>query len=331
MMNKTTTVSHNNTTHEIKVGAWLKHLYSEPAEAVHAIHIDDIQLPGGKTAGRYKTEKKAEYTALAEKSGLSCKKYLNKCSLHDFGAEWDDFITLIKRRINGSCLPLLFARHDCSVEEQQCILAAASNGHIGAMYWIGTALRAREDDNCLLWLSMAHNRGHVGACYEMAAYLASKGNYLDSLRCLIISADGGFDVAYMSLFRIEILKSLLRIENIALLDEMLDELSGVSHSSSARYFKGMVCLLQQRNAEGAALLEEFMKTPKRQPPEDDVDAVYERQSRVGKAFIENVLRDTGSGMSLLNGICAHAEQAGFISFADYDEVVTSVQTVLTSE
>lgn len=329
-MSKTTTVSHNNKAYEIKTGAWLKHLHSEPAEAIHAIHIDDIQLPGGRTAGNYKAEKRTEYNALPQKSGLSRKKYLNECSLHDFGVEWDDFIALIKRRINSSCIPLLYARHKRSDVEQQKILRAASNGHIGAMYWIGTGLRASQNDDCLLWLSMAHNRGHVGACYEMAVYLASKRNYQDSLRCLIISADGGFDIAYMSLFRIEILTSLFKIENTALLDEMLVELSKASHSSSARYFRGMLLLLQERKDEGAALLTEFMKAPKKLPSENSVDAVYERQLKVGKTFIENVLRDTSSGMSLLNAIHIHSEQAGFSSFADYEEVVEYVQTMSTS-
>lgn len=330
MTNTTTTISHNNKTHKIRIGAWLKHLHSEPAEAIQAIHIDDIQLPGGKTAGSYKAEKRDEYSALPQGSGLSRKRHLNKCALHDFGVEWDDFIALIKSRINNSCIPLLYGRYKRSAEEQHRILMGASNGHIGAMYWIGTGLRALQDDNCLLWLSMAHNRGHVGACYEMAAYLASKGNYLDSLRCLVISADGGCDIAYMSLFQIEILTNLFKIENADLLDEMLVALSDASHSSSARYFRGMLLLLRERKNEGIAVLKEFMKTPKRLPPEDHVGVVYERQLEVGKAFLESVLRDTGAGVPLLNAIHIHGERAGFSSFADYEEIIQHVQTLPTS-
>ena len=122
--------------------------------------------------------------------------------------------------------------------DQNEILKAASNGHVGAMYWIGTALRDIKDDNCLLWLSMAHNRRHVGACYEMAEHIASKGNHIEALRCLIVSADGGCDHAYMGIFDIDVLINMFKIKQVSLLGNRLEELAA-PHWSCAGYLKGM--------------------------------------------------------------------------------------------
>ncbi|MEN3812049.1 hypothetical protein ABH309_05075 [Chromobacterium piscinae] len=329
-MNKqTTSVSHNNVDYDISIGGWLQHLHSGPSAALLEIATEDILLPNGQKAGIYKVEKRVEYNAQPDRSCSSSKKYLNSCSQRDFRFEWDKLISLLKQKINNQCIPLLLAKHKLSVTEQREILKAASNGHVGAMYWIGTALRDIKDDNCLLWLSMAHNRGHVGACYEMAAYLVSKGNHIEALRCLIVSADGGCDLAYVSIFDFNVLINMFKIKQFSLLENMLDELA-VTHSSSARYLKGMLMLFQEKATEGLAVLEAFSKSPKKQPPKDDIDMVYENQIKVVSSFVEGILADIAAGKKPLDAIPARGKQAGFFNFEDYDELVTGVKNIRLS-
>ncbi len=326
MKKQTTSVSHNTAAYDISIGGWLQHLHSDPSEALLEIATEDIQLPNGQNAGIYKAEKRAEYDAQPDRSCSSAKKYLNSCSQRDFRLEWDKLISAIKQIINGKCIPILLAKHKPSEREQHEILKAASNGHVAAMYWIGTALRDNQDDNCLRWLSMAHNRGHVGACYEMAAHLASKGNHIEALRCLIVSADGGCDHAYMSIFDFDVLINMFKIKQVSLLENMLDELAA-THSSSARYLKGMLMLFQGKKSEGLAVLEAFSKGPKKQPPKDDIDLVYEKQINMVSGFVEGVLADIASGIQPLDAIPARGKQAGFIKFEDYDEITTALKNM----
>lgn len=330
-MNKQTTtpVSHNDAAYKLRLGGWLKHLHSAPSEALLEIATEDIQLPNGLEAGIYKAEKKAEYGAQSDRSCSSAKKYLNSCSQRDFGLEWDELISDTKQKINDTCLPLLVAQHRLSSAEQHKILMAASNGHVGSMYWIGAGLRGKKDDNCLMWLSMAHNRGHVGACYEMAAHLLSKGNHIEALRCLIVSADGGSDLAYMSIFNIDNLINMFKIRQVSLLENMLDELAA-THSSSARYLKGMLTFFQGKETEGLAILEAFSKTPKRQPTKDNIDMVYENQIKVVSSFVDGVLVDIASGIQPLAAIETRGEQAGFIKFEEYDELIKAVENMRLS-
>ena len=329
-MNKqTTTVSHNDATYDLSIGNWLQHLNSSLSEALHEIATEDIVLPNRQKAGIYKTEKRAEYNALPGKSCSSAKKYLNSCSLRDFRLEWDTLISMIKQKINDSCIKLLVAQRQLSLTEQDQIHKAASNGHIAAMYWIGNYLRRRKDDNCLQWLSMAHNRGHVGACYEMAAYLVSKGNHIQALRCLIVSADGGCDHAYLSIFDFDILILMFKIKPVSLLENMLDELA-VTHSSSARYLKGMLMLFQGKVTEGLAVLEAFSKYPKKQPPKDSIDEVYDNQIKMVSSFVEGVLADIASEIQPLDAILTRGKKAGFIKFEDYDELAMAVMNMRPS-
>ncbi|WP_157225624.1 hypothetical protein [Massilia timonae] len=232
--------------------------------------------------------------------------------------------------MNDKCVPLLMAQHKRSMAELQEILKAASNGHVGAMYWIGTALSGRRDDNCLLWLSMAHNQGHVGACYEMAGYLMSEGNYNEALRCLIVSADGGCDLAYMSIFGFEVLINMFKIKQVNLLENMLDEFATI-HSSSSRYLRGMLMFFQGKEAEGVALLQDFLKSPKKQPPKNNIDTVYVNQMKVVTSFIKGVLADIASDIRPLESIPARGRQAGFIKFEDYYEIVTAVENMRLSK
>lgn len=321
MTKKTTVISHNGAVYDITMGGWLQHLHSKASDAILEISTDDIQLPGGKIVGAYKAEKKAEYKSKPHTPRSSAKQYLNECSRRDFGHDWDKFIGLIKDEINRACVRLLITPHPLSTTEQQELLKAASNGHVGAMYWIGTALRNKQNDDCLHWLSMAHNRGHVGACHEMAVHLAAKRNYLDSLRCIIISADGGCDIAYMSIFQISTLTNMFKIQEKSLVESMLKELEEASHASSANYFKGMLMLFSNQRTEGVSILKRFLKEPKKKPPEHDIDEVHGNQIRLVSTFIEGVLLDITSGTALLNSISTRSKQAGFCSFADYDEFV----------
>jgi len=327
-MTQVTTISHNNKSYDLNIGLPFKHLDSDPLKALQEIFIDDILLPNGKKAGEYKLEKKVEYKALFDKSNLSNKKYLNTCSIVDFGYEWDKLIDLIKKNINEACIHLLHPRRKRSEIEQYQILGAASNGHVAAMFYIGTALSDGQDDNCLLWLSMAHNRGHLGACYEMSRYFARNKNFLDSLRCLIISADSGFDIAYITLFDISIITNMLKIQDLSSIETILDELLQVSNYSGARYFKGILSLLQEKRIEGKALLKSFMQTPKRQLRQNEVDDFYDNQIQMISNFIENLIQDIDTGIPLLNAINDRSNEANFANFESYDELVKEVDKQL---
>lgn len=330
MTKEISVISHNSKEYQLNIGSSLKNTDSGLAKTIYEVCIEDIILPNGKTAGAYKLEKKIEYESLRIKLDPSSKKYLNRCSLIDFKCNWDDLIALGKKQINDACVHLLLPRRKRSEKEQYQILQAASNGHITAMYYIGTALSDDQDDNCLLWLSMAHNRGHLGACYAIAMYLARNKNFLDSLRCLIISADGGLDLAYLTLFDISIITNMFKIEEISALEIMLEELLKASNYSSARYFKGMLLLLQGKQREGTALLTSFLKAPKKQLPKNTVDIVYDNQVQILKNFIENVLQDISSGIPLLNAITDRSNEANFSNFNHYDELVKQVDRELIS-
>jgi hypothetical protein len=323
---QTTSVSHNGVTYDLSLGCWLRHLHSDLSEALLEIATEEVYLPNGQTAGTYKAEKRTEYSIQPDRRHTSAKKHLDSCSKRDFGLEWDKLVNKLKQVINETCIPLLMARHKLSVAEQHAMLLAASNGHVGAMYWIGTGLRGIKDDNCLLWLSKAHNRGHVGACYEMAAHLASTGNHTESLRCLIVSADGGCDIAFMSIFDFDVLLNMLKTRDISLLENMLDDLAA-THSSSARYLKGMLLLLQGKRTDGIAALEAFSKAPKRQPPKDDIDVVHENQIKAISGFVDGLLKDIALGAQPLNAISARCKQTGFIRFEDYDELAATVMNL----
>jgi hypothetical protein len=91
----------------------------------------------------------------------------------------------------------------------------------------------------------------------MAAYFDQIGNTVDSLRCLIISADSGFDIAYMNLFSMDLLKKILSIQEGSKLDSMLNELIDGSHNSCARYFKAVRLLVGDTPAEGVSSLKRF--------------------------------------------------------------------------
>lgn len=324
-MGKTTVVMHNGTQYSLQVGGWLRHLHSRAEDAIKAIAVDEIILPDDQTkAGVYKGKAKVEYDA---KPGLaaSYKQYLNACFQRDFGMDWDEYIGRTSALINERTIPLLMPDRTLDTRQQREVLLAASNGHVAAMYWIGTGLRGIQDDHCLRWLSMAHNCGHVGASYEMALHLASKGNHLDALRCLIVSADGGSDIAYLSIFHISVMHLMLKVERAgqaAQLEAMFEGLADEAHASCARYLKGVLRLLQGRAAEGRRILDGFSKQPRKKPSAQELDSSYDKQTALVHGFIAGLLADLESGANLLNALEAREEQKLFIGFHHYEEMLS---------
>lgn len=330
MHRKTTSVSHNGAIYDLNIGVWLKQRNSAPLETFRNIVTEDIRLPNNLTAGIYKDEKKVEYDALPDSSFSSAKKYLNNCSQRDFGFAWDELISGIKQLINKRCAPLLLAQHELSLPELHEIKRAAINGHVGATYWIGTALRDKNNKECLRWLAMAHNRGHIGACYEMAVYLTANGNHIDALRCLIVSADGGLDLAFLNIFDLSILIDLFKINQLSPLETMLDELVATPYST-ARYIKGILLLLQGRLSEGLSLLDTFGKFPGKKLAEEEIDILHERRNKVIADFVSGLVADISSGMQPLDAISFRGKQAGLFNFEDYCELVSAVKNMRLSE
>lgn len=329
MKNQTTTVTHVDATYKLNIGAWHNHLYNAASEAVYEVVADEIFLPNRQKAGVYKAEKRAEYDAHAEKTHSSAKKYLSSCSQRDFELEWDTLISKRKSIINHSCVPLLLPNHQLTREEYDELLNAANNGHVAAMFRVGAELRFSKDDTCLMWLSRAHNHGHVGAAYEMAAHLAATGNHLESLRCLIVAADGGFDIAFLTLFDVEILAAMCQVQQPDLLEDMLNELAATPFSS-ARYFKGMLIFLQGKKAQGLAILESYAKNIKKPLAKDVVDETHHKQIEVVSRFLFDCLADIRSGKQPLLAVSTHSKDAGFLRFQDYDEVLNLVTSTLAS-
>lgn len=171
------------------------------------------------------------------------------------------------------------------------LFRAADNGHVASTYFIATALSDDKEEKYLSWLTLAHNRGHVGAAYDMAVYFDQIGNTVDSLRCLIISADSGSDIAYKNLFSMDLLKKVLSIQEGSKLDSMLNELIDGSYNSCARYFKAVRLLVGDTPAEGVSLLKMFRQNPKKKPADKDIDDVYYNQVAFAEKFVDAVLRD----------------------------------------
>ncbi|MFE4109430.1 hypothetical protein [Kosakonia sp. YIM B13611] len=288
-----TTFVYNGQTYELAYGGWLNHRYSEASEAAFEVYTDDIHLSDNMTIGAYKAIKRSEYQNIEDKRDITFTKYLKQSFKTEFGMEWDEAIKGTKKAINDSCLPyILRQKSESSADERWRVLyQAAMNGHVVSTYFIATSMSDGEDDGCLDWLALAHNREHIGAAYDMAAYFYRKGNILDALRCLIISADGGFDIAYMTLFNIELLKKILCIQDRSKFDAMLKELIGGSHSSCARYFKAVELLAGDSPGEGIALLKKFRQTPKKKPAEKDIDDTYRIQVAFTEEFLDTALID----------------------------------------
>lgn len=332
---------HNGHTYELEYGGWLNHRNDKASEALFEVYTNDIYLKDC-TIGEYKIVKRAEYEVLENKRDMTFMKYLKQSFKTEFDMKWDDTIKAIKKAINDSCIPyLLRQKTDALVDERTTVLyQAASNGHVASTYFIATAMSDGENENCLAWLTLAHNRGHIGAAYDIAAYFYRTGNTLDALRCLIISADGGCDIAYMTLFNIELLKRILNIEEGDRLDAMLNELIDGSHSSCARYFKAVRLLAGDTPTKGIALMERFLQTPKKKPADKDLDDTYRIQVAFTEEFLGTVLSDICSNKSPIVSLveCAlkfsdpHRGKVGkpfTLSFNDYRNSVEMLKKYRT--
>lgn len=332
-----TKISHNGHTYGLQFGGWLNHRYGDASKALFEIYTNDIRLPD-MTVGEYKSAKNAEYEALENKRDMTFMKYLKQSFKSEYGYDWDESIEGIKKAINDSCIPyLLRQKKDASVNERSMALfRAADNGHVASTYFIATALSDGKEEECLSWLTLAHNRGHIGAAYDMAAYFDQIGNTVDSLRCLIISADSGFDIAYMNLFSMDLLKRILSIQEGSKLDSMLNELIDGSHNSCARYFKAVRLLVGDTPAEGVSLLKRFRQNPKKKPADKDIDDVYYNQVAFTEEFADAVLSDISSKkhplMSLMerslefaNPDRANEGKSITVGFNDFRELVGVVK------
>ena len=330
MIKESTVVVHNDKAYSHNIGGWLRHLNSPVSEALESIAVDEIGLPNDMKAGIYKAKIKAEYDARPNLA-VSYKQHLNNTFQRDFGLDWDEYINRTTALMNAITIPLLVeSRYALSEPEQREILLAASNGHVAAMFWIGARLRNKHDDHCLLWFAKAHNCGHLGAAYEMALHLAQKGNPLEALRCLIVAADGGKEIAYLNIFHVSVLRELMfKVEQAHQLEAMLEELSTETHASCARYLKGVLCLCQGKVAEGRKILEGFMRQPRKTPPADAIGLPFEQQNQLVNSFIEGVLKDIKSGKHVLIVLAEREEQKQFVTLKDFDELVEQIGKKLT--
>ncbi len=338
-MTKITKFSHNSKTYQLEYGGWLNHRYSKGLEALSEVHTDDIVLKN-ITIGDYKAAKRTEYAGLKNRKNVTYMKYLKTEFKKEFGMGFEETIKTLKQSINNSCISYLLRQNPgATVNERSIALfRAASNGHVASTYFIATSLSDKKDDSCLHWLTLAHNRGHIGAAYDIAAYLYQTGNILDALRCLIISADGGCNIAYMTLFSIDLLKSILMINECTRLNSMLDELIDGSHNSCARYFKAILLLIEGAFTEGITLMNKFRQAPKKKPSDKDIDDVYATQLAFTEEFLDAVIEDILSHKAPLvslmdNSLKFSTPQArgknkpSSLSFNDYQDSIEIMKTV----
>ncbi|MCX4036937.1 hypothetical protein OR604_12030 [Aeromonas caviae] len=331
-MQKNTMITHKGVTYAIRVDGWFKNLDSEINKALSTIHTDDIIIFGEVKAGEFKKRAREAYDQLPDKQGLSAKQYLDKEIQAIYGRDWIECIDYLKQKIHEAYMTTVF-RPDRSkkmtVDEQKNLLKAASNGHVAAMYYIGTALSDKdEDDNsAVMWLTMAHERGHLGACYELSRYFDKWGNVVDSIRCLIIAADRGMDQAYMSIFHLEHLKKIAAYQNKDEIHVMLDELLEIRPHSAARFFKCVLLLADDDNIRGIRILTGINEYPKNKIRDEDNNEYYQKQADITKKIVSKILDSIDHGVEPLVAIFNICEQSQAISYADHNEVIEALRRV----
>lgn len=330
-MSKTTAITHNGIPYEISIDGWHNHLDSKFETAVTAIHTDDIIIHDEIKAGEFKKRVREAYELLPEKQGLTLAQYRDKKIKEIYGHDWDACINYVKHKIHEGYLKSA-SKPDRSKkmthEEQHHLLKAASNGHIAAMYFIGTALADQEenDNAAVMWLTMAHNRGQLGACYELSRYFDKLNNVIDSIRCLIVSADKGHDVAYMSIFHTEHLKKLAAYENKVEIGAMLDELLAARPHSSARFFKAALLLADGEDAKGIQLLRDIQKNPKNMVKDKNHDDVYQKQAKFTQAIIDQIFAAIADDDPLIAMFNA-CDRSKSTSYADYNEIIERFEAI----
>jgi len=331
-MKNITIVSHNDKSYELKIDGWFNHLDSNSEKALAEIITDDIVIVENMKVSEFKDRIKSNYKLLSDKKGLSYKRYLDQEIAKIYGVNWEQCIESLKREIHNAFVSTLQRdRSQKMTEKQQYeLLKAASNGHVAAMFFIGIALADGGDETALMWLSMAHNSGHLGACYEMSIFFRKHGNIVDSLRCLILAADKGMDQAYMSLFHLEHLKELANYSNPNELHLMLDEFITARPDSGARFFKGVLFLAKENIPRGQSLLNAFLKNPKNKRTEPDNNSVYENQVDYARKVIGEILYSIKKGVSPpIIAVFNACQSSDAISFDDHHKIVEMTHKIAT--
>lgn len=326
---KVSTFTHASNSYSLKVGGWNKFRDSDLSEALFAVHTDDIQLMDGISVAEYKSDMRLRYESIERGQYSSIKSFfysgLPTQYQKSLGQNWDECIATLKDRINQSCVQLLLDSdvRQLSIPEQKMIHLAACNGHVFASQWIGRKLSHKNDSDCLFWLSMAHNRGALHATYEMAEFLARQDNYVDSLRCLIISADSGNDIAYMSIFNSENLRAFLDEKALDRLDEMLKSLLVASNASCARYFQIISSIVRgDKLSRIKQLLHDFSEKPKRPIRRgEDKDESYLGQFEFAQKLALSILKNIENGSSPLEALVSQSQGSTSVGFKDYNEIL----------
>lgn len=70
---------------------------------------------------------------------------------------------------------------------------------------------------------------------------------------------------------------------------MLEPLIEYSHHSIARYFKGILLLIDQKTSDGLKLLKQFHANPKNFPPENLRNEVFYNQLSMAKDLTQNLI------------------------------------------
>lgn len=325
-MQKHTMVTHKGVTYAMRVDGWFKNLDSELKEALATVHTDDIIIFDEVKAGEFKKRVREAYDRLPDKTGLSAKQYLDHEIRAIYGRDWAECIDYLKRKINEAFMVSVF-RSDRSramtMDEQQGLLQAASNGHVTAMYTIGTALADEntDDNSAVLWLSMAHERGHLGASYALSHYFDKWGNVVDSIRCLIIAADRGMDQAYLSIFHLEHLKKIAAYTNKDEMHTMLDELLEARPHSAARFFKSVLLLAEGKSSEGLQMLKDINAHPKNKIRHKEINEFYKKQVDFTKNILGEILASIDNGGEPIVAIFNACKQSQAISYADHSQVI----------
>lgn len=303
-MKKYITITHNQKNYELKIDGWFNHIDTSYQNAQSEIITDEIIIIDGIKVREFKAKAWSKYEILSDKNGLSYKQYLDQEISQIYGVNWEQCIEYLKNQINSSFIRLLTRdlSQKMTTQQQHELLKIASNGHVAAMFFIGTALADGNDENALMWLSMAHNAGHIGACYEMSIFLRKQGNTLNYIRCLILAADKGMDIAYISIFHFEHIKKIVNVNKPDEFHAMLDELITARPDSGARFFKGLLLVAEGNMVKGKKLLNSLLKRPKNKRPESEVDSTYQNQIDYAQKVIGKILDDVKKGIDPISAV-----------------------------
>ncbi|WP_125729325.1 hypothetical protein [Aeromonas salmonicida] len=324
-MSTFTAVSYKGTTYNLKLDGWLNHLDSDIHVALAEIDTDEIIIMEDVKVRDFKKITKAAYDLLPYKQGMSYKQYLDMEIRNVYGRDWGECIDYLKNKIDAAYKTVFRPARTKKMtrEEQELLLMAASNGHIAAMYFIGTALAAKdeEDNSSVMWLSKAHNCGYVAASYALSEYFDKRGCVVDSLRCLILAADKGMDQAYMSIFHLEHVKKLANYGNASEVHAMLDEFIAARPFSIARFFKSVMLLADGDHSGGVKMLKDIYANPKNKSAKKTRVNVEKNQATNTKEIVGEILDAIKNHVNPLKAIFDACEYSGAVSYAAHRELV----------